>query len=80
MCILLYYRANKMMMMMMFDPLPFLLFFPCPVKFSKEVWGSTVSFAQSRARKRHPVAAVEGDQMQFVPVTSKVGGDTSRGP
>ena len=31
----------------MFHPFPSLLFFLSPVKFIKEVWGTTVSFAQS---------------------------------
>ena len=58
----------------MFQPFPSILLFPSPLKFSKEVWGSTVSFLPFPAKKWHPVAKVRGDQIHSVPVISKVGG------
>jgi len=63
----------------MSHPFPSLLFFPSPLKFGEEVWGSTVSFPQWPAKKRQPVAKVGRNQMHLVSMILKVGRDASYG-
>jgi len=42
-------RPSRVIALPTFHPFPSVLFFPSLLKFSKEVWGSTVSFPQSPA-------------------------------
>ena len=46
-----------------FHPFLSILFFPSPLKFSKEVWGSTVSLPQCLAKNDSQLQKLEGDKI-----------------